>query len=405
MAYPLDFTEKRTVLVVDDTPDNLSLMVDLLREHCKIKVAGSGERALQLIGSDDPPDLVLLDVMMPGMDGYEVARRMRADVATKDVPVIFVTAMSDAADETAGFELGAVDYITKPVSPPIVVARVKTHLALSERTRMLRELSEKLSRYLAPQVYKTIFEGVQDATIAAKRKKLTVFFSDIQDFTATTEDLQPEDLTYLLNKYFSEMAKIALSYGATIDKFVGDAMMAFFGDPESRGVKEDALQCVHMAITMQQRMADLGALWAEKGYEKPFRIRIGINTGFCNVGNFGSETRMDYTAIGSEVNLAARLQQVADAGGILLSYPTYALVEDEIVAEERQPVQAKGISGEVRTFAVTEILEQRDRAHRFVRKDRPGLRATLDLDRLLPKERDAALADLEELVHRIRSEP
>src|SRR5204863_5576638 len=217
--------------------------------------ANSGARALRALQSGPLPDVVLLDVMMPEMDGYEVLRRMRDDPRTREVPVIFVTAMSCAEDEQRGFALGAVDYITKPISPPTALARVRAHVALSERAAMLRSLSEKLSRYLSPQVYKSIFEGVQDSKIQAVRKKLTIYCSDIKDFTATTEDMEPEDLTYLLNNYFSEMSKIAHAHGATIDKFVGDAMLMFFGDPQTRGVREDALQCVRMAVAMQRRMA------------------------------------------------------------------------------------------------------------------------------------------------------
>jgi class 3 adenylate cyclase len=342
MTNPLNFADKRTILVVDDGPDNLTLLSGVLKDEYKVKVANSGARALQALQSGPLPDLVLLDVMMPEMDGHEVLQRMRDDPRMRDVPVIFVTAMSDAADEQRGLALGAVDYITKPISPATALARVRTHVALSERTAMLRSLSEKLSHYLSPQVYKSIFEGVQDTKIQAKRKKLTIYFSDIKDFTSTTEDMEPEDLTYLLNKYFSEMSKIALEYGATIDKFVGDAMLVFFGDPQTRGVREDALQCVRMAVAMQRRMADLQALWREKGYDKPFRMRVGINTGYCNVGNFGSDLRMDYTIIGAEVNLAARLEQNAAPDGVMLSYETWALVQDEFRAEESAPVKAKG---------------------------------------------------------------
>lgn len=402
MDNPLNFVEKRTILVVDDTPDNLSLMSGILKEIYQVKVARSGQRALEIVHSDTPPDIVLLDVMMPEMDGFEVMRRIRADVRSAAIPVIFVTAMTEAANEEAGLELGAVDYLTKPVNPAVVLARVKTHLVLSERTQMLRELSTKLSRYLAPQVYQLIFEGVQDTSIHAKRKKLTIFFSDIKDFTATTTDLEPEDLTYLLNKYFDEMSKIALEYGATIDKFVGDAMLMFFGDPETQGVKEDALRCVRMAIAMQRRMADLHALWRDKGYEHPMRMRIGINTGFCNVGNFGCAQRMDYTVIGSEVNLAARLEQAGEPDGILISFETYALVREEIDVTERPPVALKGIAGEVRTFAVKGIFEGFEAKRRFVQKMRPGLRAVLDLDKLPPATREEAIGDLEELINRIR---
>jgi adenylate cyclase len=402
MTNPLNFADKRTILVVDDGPDNLTLLSGVLKDEYKVKVANSGARALQALQSGPLPDLVLLDVMMPEMDGHEVLQRMRDDPRTRDVPVIFVTAMSDAADEQRGLALGAVDYITKPISPATALARVRTHVALSERTAMLRSLSEKLSHYLSPQVYKSIFEGVQDTKIQAKRKKLTIYFSDIKDFTATTEDMEPEDLTYLLNKYFSEMSKIAIEHGATIDKFVGDAMLVFFGDPQTRGVREDALQCVRMGVAMQRRMADLQALWREKGYDRPFRMRAGINTGYCNVGNFGSDVRMDYTIIGAEVNLAARLEQNAAADGVMLSYETWALVQDEFQAEESAPVKAKGIGKEIRCFALKNIHEGGAAQRNFLIKERPGLRATLNLAQLDEKSREGALADLQELMDRIR---
>ncbi len=399
---PLDFVEKRTVLVVDDTPDNITLLTGILKEHYQVRAAISGERALQLMRAELLPDIILLDIMMPDMDGFEVMRRLRTDLRTKDIPVIFVTAMTDAVSEETGLDLGAVDYLSKPIVPSIVLARVKNHIALSERTKMLRELSAKLSPYLAPQVYQMIFKGIQDSSIRAQRKKLTIFFSDLKDFTSTTADLQPEDLTYLLNKYFDEMSEIALEYGATIDKFVGDAMLMFFGDPETLGIKEDALRCVRMAIAMQRRMVDLQAIWRDKGYEKPLRMRIGINTGYCNVGNFGCARRMDYTVIGSEVNLAARLEQAGDPDGILMSYETYALVREEIEAEERPPVALKGISDSVRTFAAKGILDGFEAERRFVQKTRSGLRAVLDLDHLPPASREEAIGDLEELIDRIR---
>ena len=148
--------------------------------------------------------------------------------------------------------------------------------------------------------------------IATERKKLTIFFSDIVNFTATTERLQPEELTRLLNEYLSEMSAIAARHGGTVDKFIGDAMLVFFGDPETKGVAEDAKAGVAMALEMQQRLAELDEAWRRRGIEQPFRARMGINSGYCNVGNFGSGDRMDYTIIGAEANLAARLQSIAD---------------------------------------------------------------------------------------------
>jgi class 3 adenylate cyclase len=269
---------------------------------------------------------------------------------------------------------------------------------------MLEGLSVKLSKYLSPQIYNSIFTGEQDVSLTTKRKKLTVFFSDLKDFTKTTEGLQPEDLTGVLNNYFSEMSTIALAHGATIDKFIGDAMMIFFGDPESNGVKEDASACVRMAVEMQRRMEDLQQSWRDSGMENPWEMRIGINTGYCNVGNFGSVDRMDYTIIGGEVNLSARLEGKSDPGGILMSYETYALVKDLITAEEQKPMTVKGIAREIRPFAVTNIYENLDDERRFIRRETEAMQLAVDLDKLTGEQRTKAIYELEGVLERIKRE-
>ncbi len=223
---------------------------------------------------------------------------------------------------------------------------------LGANNEFLAGISMKISKYLSPQVYRSIFSGEKDGSISTERKKLTVFFSDIKDFTATTERMQPEELTGLLNTYFTEMSKIAEAHGATIDKFIGDAIVAFFGDPETKGAAEDARACVRMAMDMQQSLSDLGKRWRREGIEHPFKARMGINTGYCNVGNFGSEERMDYTIIGAEANLAARLEAIAEPGGIVLSYETYAHVSDIVEAVAMEPVHFKGIAREVVPYRV-----------------------------------------------------
>ena len=228
---------------------------------------------------------------------------------------------------------------------------------LETANEFLAGLSMKISRYLSPQIYKSIFSGQKDVIIHTERKKLTIFFSDIKDFTALTERLQPEQVTALLNEYFTEMSRIALFHGGTIDKFIGDAMLIFFGDPETEGEAEDAKACLRMAADMQHRLAQLNAKWRNEGVENPFRVRMGINTGFCNVGNFGSADRMDYTIIGAEANLAARLQSIAEPGHIVLSYETYALVRDAVVAHALPPITMKGISREVVPYAVEGMLD------------------------------------------------
>ena len=264
-------------------------------------------------------------------------------------------------------------------------AKQKAELAnefVSEQKRQLEILSTKLSKYLSPQVYSSIFTGQRSVEIASNRKKLTVFFSDVADFTATTDDLESEELTGLLNNYLTEMSKIALEHGATIDKYVGDAIMAFFGDPETKGVKEDAIACVNMAIAMQRRMRDLQFEWRDAGLERPFQLRIGITTGYCTVGNFGSEDRMDYTIIGNEVNLASRLQSHAELGGILISHETYSLVKDIVLAEEQDPIQAKGFAKPVRNYKILDQLDRLPERGKVIREEQEGLRIFLDLQKL-----------------------
>ena len=231
---------------------------------------------------------------------------------------------------------------------------------LEEANSFLASVSMKISKYLSPQVYKSIFSGARDAVISTERKKLTIFFSDIKDFTVTSERLQPEELTNLLNEYFTEMAKIAHEYGATVDKFIGDAILVFFGDPETKGAAGDAQACLEMAIAMQRRMVELNREWRRRGIEAPFQSRMGINTGYCNVGNFGSADRMDYTIIGAEANLAARLESIAEPGGIVISYETYALVQNIIKARALEPISLKGISREVVPYVVEGIHDASD---------------------------------------------
>jgi class 3 adenylate cyclase len=253
---------------------------------------------------------------------------------------------------------------------------------LAEANDFLATISMKIAKYLSPQIYKSIFSGQKDVAIATERKKLTIFFSDIKDFTAISERLQPEDLTALLNHYFTEMSAIALQHGATVDKFIGDAILAFFGDPETKGVEEDARACLRMAVDMQRRLEQLNTLWHHKGIEQPFRARMGINTGYCNVGNFGSDDRMDYTIIGAEANLAARLQSIAEPGGICLSYETYALVRDLVRARPLSPIAIKGISREVVPYAVEGLLGELSQRPQVISEHATGLDLFLDIEAL-----------------------
>jgi class 3 adenylate cyclase len=281
----------------------------------------------------------------------------------------------------------------------------RTSKSLDEKNRMLEGLSVKLSKYLSPQIYESIFSGRSEVKLQTQRKKLTVFFSDIKDFTATTDNMEPEDLAALLNHYLTEMSNIALQHGATIDKFIGDAIVIFFGDPESRGVKEDAAACVRMAMAMQRRMHQLQQEWTAQGYRRPFHMRIGINTGYCNVGNFGSEDRMDYTIIGGEVNLAARLEGICQPDNVTMSAETYALVSDFVHARQGEPLYVKGIGREIQPFHLVGLHDELADDARFVVKSANGLRLFLDLDVLTGEARETAVADLKAALVRLGVEP
>ena len=267
--------------------------------------------------------------------GYTPAPRpsMAADLLALTVIVIYIS-------------------ITSSVSQKLRIKIAATRRQLSESQSQYEALATKLARYLSPQVYDSIFKGKTTVQLQTYRKKLTVFFSDIKGFTELTDTMESEALTALLNSYLDEMSSIALKHGGTIDKFIGDAIMVFFGDPESRGEKEDAMACVQMAIEMRESVKTLRRQWRDEGVTKPLHIRVGINSGHCTVGNFGSDARMDYTIIGGQVNLASRLESSAGVDQILISEDTYTLIRDQVACSKKEQIQAKGIAHPVQTYEV-----------------------------------------------------
>ena len=233
-----------------------------------------------------------------------------------------------------------------------VISEEAKQVALSAAEE-LKSLSLNLSRYVSPQIYKKVFDEQTSVQLNSVRKKLTVFFSDIVGFTQMTDELESEDLTDLLNVYLNAMATIAVRHGATIDKYIGDAVMIFFGDPDSSGTTQDAKKCIEMAIEMQEFISKNASDWVERhALNRDLEVRIGIGTGYCTVGNFGSDDRLDYTVLGKTVNLAARLESNARPGSILVSNETYKVTKDLFDFDDGHSYNLKGLQAQVKAYEV-----------------------------------------------------
>ena len=239
----------------------------------------------------------------------------------------------------------------------------------------------KLSKYFSPQVYSSIFTGQLDVKINTSRKTLTVFFSDIKSFTTITEKLEPEILTDLITNYLTEMTNIAIKYGGTVDKYIGDAIMIFFGDPNTKGKKEDAISCIAMALEMRSRLKFLRKAWKSAGLSESLDVRMGIHTDVCTVGNFGSQDRLDYTVLGNGVNLASRLESSANANEILISENTYNVIKSYFKCNFFKEINIKGRSHSIKTYKVEEKISKEERMQ-TIQINRDGFSISIDKDRV-----------------------
>ena len=223
-----------------------------------------------------------------------------------------------------------------------------------EKSKEIEEIASQLSKYLSPQLYNSIFSGEKKVLIESEKKFLTIFFSDIISFTEISDKMDSAPLTQMLNLYLNKMSEVALKYGGTIDKYIGDSIMIFFGDPESKGIENDAINCVQMAIEMQQTMSIISkSFMKDFNLPQPLNMRVGINSGECTVGNFGSDKRLDYTVIGGAVNLASRLESNSPPGKILISDVTEGLIKNDIKCKNYDQIKAKGIEKPINTFLPT----------------------------------------------------
>ena len=265
-------------------------------------------------------------------------------------------------------------------------------------TKDKERILNKLSKYFSPQVYSSIFSGALDVTINTSRKNLTVFFSDIKGFTTITEKLEPEILTQLITSYLTKMTDIAIEYGGTVDKYIGDAIMIFFGDPESKGVKEDATSCVLMAMKMKKALVELRKNWELAGVSESLDVRMGVHSDMCTVGNFGSLDRLDYTVLGNGVNLASRLESLADSNEILISENTYNLIKKEINCNYFDSLTVKGKAHSIKTFQV--IGEHSDKkSFSKINTSKEGFRLQIDKSKI--KDVDEVLQLLKDSIEEL----
>jgi len=297
-----DPEERQSVLIVDDQAENLQILLAALGGDLRVVAARSGEKAMLLAERDPQPDLILLDVMMPGMDGYEVCARLKADARTQEIPVIFITGLSEVEDEKRGLGLGAVDFITKPINPDLVRARVRNHLELKRNRDFLRNV---FGQFVSTEVRDKVMS--EKDRLSGERKQVAVLFSDIRGFTAYSEANEPERIVMQLNEYFERMVRCVTSAGGTVDKFFGDAMMAVFGGLiDLENPSENALNA---ALAMRAALRELNVEWESKGFSA-FENGIGLHFGTVLQGTIGSSARKEFTVIGDAVNLAARLESL-----------------------------------------------------------------------------------------------
>jgi adenylate cyclase len=368
-------TEPVTILAVDDQPANLRLLDAVLSPRgYRVIRASSGEQALELLPLSGV-DLVLLDIVMPGIDGYEVCRRIRSAAETAFLPVVMITA-SGHQEKTRAIEAGADDFVSKPFDQSELLARVAS-LARIKRyhdtiTKQAAELAEwnaelearvnaqleelqrvnRLRRFLSPQVAELVINSCDDSFLGSHRREIVVVFCDLRGFTAFAESSEPEEVMGVLREYHAALGELIFRYEGTLERFTGDGLMVFFNDPIP--LDKPAQRAVQMALAMRDRVATLVAGWSRLGHDLGFGV--GIAQGFATLGRIGYEGRFDYAAIGTVTNLAARLCGEASAGQVLLSQRVFSAVEDVAVGESVGALELRGFSRPIRVFGVSRMI-------------------------------------------------
>ena len=361
------------ILVVDDTPMNVKILADVLTfKGFTVVTAGGGTEGLAKVASE-APDLVLLDVMMPDLDGYSVCRAIRANPATALLPVVMVTALDPSGERVKGIEAGADDFLSKPINQPELLARVKSLLRIkgyqdtieSQRAELAAlntglearvaeqvgqiERLARLKRFLTPKVADLIIAGEIGDPLQTRRREVTVMFIDLRGFTAFTETGEPEEVMRVLREYHTALGEIITAHDGTVEHFAGDGVMVVFNDPLP--VAQHELQAVKMALAVRVAVGELAVNWRKHGHALDFGI--GIAQGYATIGAIGFEGRRDYGTIGTVCNTAARLCGEARPGQILISQRVCVRVEDAVSIESAGELTLKGLSKPLPAFSVT----------------------------------------------------
>jgi len=352
------------ILVVDDNAMNVKILATrLTAEGYEVLTAADGEQALAA-AREHRPDLILLDVMMPKIDGVEVCRRLKTDATFPFTPIIIVTAMADAKDIVTGLDAGADEYLTKPVDQQALVARVRSMLRIkslhdtvhaqadelarwnasleqrvAEQVEELQRVS-RLKRFFSPQLAELILAGGAEDPLKTHRREITVVFVDLRGFTAFAETAEPEEVMRVLQEYHAEMGRLVAAHEGTLERFTGDGMMVFFNDPVP--VPDPALRAVRMAVAMRQRAQHLAAGWTKLGHD--LALGVGVAQGYATIGAIGFEERWDYAAIGTVTNLAFRLCAEARPWQVLVSPRVAAAVEEAAELEDVGLLSLKGLA-------------------------------------------------------------
>jgi adenylate cyclase len=348
------------ILIVEDTPANIQALAAILKEKgYQISVATNGKQALDVLARMQP-DLILLDVMMPEMDGFETCRRLKAHETWQHIPVIFLTSKTETTDIVQGFELGAVDYVAKPFNAHELLARVNTHLTMDELRRSLAAKNVELARahelvrrafgrYVSEEVATSILQSPEGLELGGEEREVTILMSDLRGFTALAARLSPHEVIEFLNLYLEAMVDVISRYEGTIDEIIGDAILVIFGAPLA--CEDHAAKAVACGLAMQLAMTEVNRRLAEKG-AAALEMGIGIHTGRVIVGNIGSLRRTKYAAVGSNVNLAGRIESFTTGGQVLISEDTREKIKTPLQLAGQFKVEPKGAAHSIQLHEV-----------------------------------------------------